>query len=58
MLPKNDLISLADKVDKDGNATSGIMSFTVQPGEGSSTGSMGSMSNSNSSSSLAMGNMS
>lgn len=61
MLPKNDLISLANKVDNGGNATSGIMSFTVQPREGSSTGSMGSMgsmSNSNSSSSMAMGNMS
>jgi hypothetical protein len=59
MLPKNDLLRLADQVNKSGGASSGIMSFTVQPGEGSTMGSMGSMcSMSGSNSSMAMGNMS
>lgn len=53
MLPKNDLIDLADTLHKNGNASNGIMSFTVEPSEGSS---MGSMSGSNST--MAMGNMS
>ena len=56
MLTKNDLLSLADQINKNGEATSGIMSFTVEPGTGSSMGSMGSMSGSNSS--MTMGNMS
>jgi hypothetical protein len=35
-LPKNDLLTLADQIIKDGQASSGIMSFTVKPQEGSS----------------------
>ena len=46
MLLKNDLLTLADQVIKDGQASSGIMSFTLKPQEGSS---MGSIQSSNSS---------
>src|SRR6476620_8640359 len=53
MLPKNDLLTLADRIIKDGQALSGIMSFTVKPQEGSSMGSMPS-----SNSSMSMGPMS
>jgi len=61
MLPKNDLLNLADQLDKNGQTSNGTMSFMVQPGEGpansmGSMGSMGSMSGSNSS--MAMGNTS
>jgi hypothetical protein len=55
MLPKNDLLRLADQVNKSGEVASGIMSFTVQLGKGSTVGSKGSMSGSSAS---AMGNMS
>lgn len=61
MLPKNDLLRLADQVNKSGEASSGIMSFTVQPGEGSATGSMSGCNSSSAMgnmSSMAMGNMS
>jgi hypothetical protein len=52
MLPRNDLVRLADQVNKSGEVASGIMSFSVQPGEGSTMGSM------SGSSASAMGNMS
>jgi hypothetical protein len=46
MLPKNTVIQLADQVNKNGQASAGLMKFTLQPGTGSMTGSsmMGSMS--------------
>jgi hypothetical protein len=53
MLPKNDLLTLADQIIKDGQASSGIMSFTVKPQEGSSMSSTPS-----SNSSMSMGPMS
>ena len=61
MLPKNDLLTLADRIIENGQASSGIMSFTVQPGEGSATGSMSGCDSSSAMgnmSSMAMGNMS
>ncbi len=48
MLPKNNLISLADQIKKNGQSSSGLMRFILQPGMGSVAGSkasMGSMSN-------------
>jgi hypothetical protein len=62
MLPKNDLLRLADQVGKNGQTSNGTMNFILQLGEGSamssmsSMGSMGSMSGSNST--MAMGNTS
>jgi hypothetical protein len=56
MLPKNDLLALADQVNKTGQAPSGIMKFTLQPAEGSAIGSMGSMA-SMSSPNFSMGRM-
>ena len=47
MIPKDTLIQLADKVNKNGQASTGLMEFTLQPGgtgAGVSSGSMGSMS--------------
>ena len=44
MIPKNNIIQLADQVNKSGHASSGLMKFTLQPGIGSIKGSMGSMS--------------
>ena len=38
MLTKNDLLTLADQINKKGEASSGIMSFTVEPGTGSFNG--------------------
>ena len=49
MLPKNDLIALADQIIKDGQASNGTMSFTVMPQESSS---MSTMPNYNSSMSM------
>src|SRR5437867_685598 len=57
MLLKNDLLALADQVNKTGQAPSGIMKFTLQPAEGSAIGSMGSMA-SMSSPNSSMGRMS
>lgn len=53
MLPKNDLIALADQVIKDGQASNGTMSFTVMPQEGSSMSTKSSYN-----SSMSMGPMS
>jgi hypothetical protein len=60
MLPKNDLLTLADQINKKGQASSGIMSFIVQPGEGSTANNMSSMSNMSSmaGSNSSMGSMS
>jgi hypothetical protein len=59
MLPKNTVIQLADQVNKNGQASAGLMKFTLQPGSMSS-GSMGSMSSGSmgSMSSGSMGSMS
>lgn len=54
MIPKNNLIQLADQVNKNGQASGGLMKFTLQPGIGTMNGSMGSMSGTGSS----MGSMS
>jgi uncharacterized transporter YbjL len=54
MIPKNNLIQLADQVNKNGQASGGLMKFTLQPGIGIMNGSMGSMSGTGSS----MGSMS
>ena len=32
MIPKNSLIQLADQVNKNGQASTGLMKFTLQPG--------------------------
>jgi hypothetical protein len=40
MLPKNDLLTLANKINENGQASSGIMSFSVLPQASSSMGSM------------------
>jgi hypothetical protein len=44
MLPKNQIIQIADQINKSGQASSGLMKFTLQPGIGSMKGSMGPMS--------------
>ena len=47
MIPKNTVIQLADQVNKNGQASTGLMKFTLQPGMrsmSSSSNSMGSMS--------------
>jgi hypothetical protein len=48
MIPKNTLIQLADQVNKNGQASTGLMKFTLQPGRTGgatmSSGSMGAMS--------------
>ena len=46
MLPKNQLIQVADEVNKNGQAPSGLMKFALQPGSGQamSSSSMGNMS--------------
>ena len=44
MLPKSTIIHIADQVSKSGQASSGLMRFTLQPGIGSMKGSMGPMS--------------
>lgn len=54
MMPKNKLIQLADQVNKNGQASGGLMKFTLQPGIGIMNDSMGSMSGTGSS----MGSMS
>ena len=54
MIPKNTVIQLADQVNKNGQASAGLMKFTLQPGSMSS-GSMGSMS-SGSMGSMSSGN--
>src|SRR5919199_1934561 len=41
MIPKNNLIQLADQIIKNGQASTGLMKFTLQPGE---TGALGAMS--------------
>jgi len=50
MLPKNDLVGIADQVNKNAEASSGLMKFILQPAKGpmSSMSSMSSMSGSNS----------
>src|SRR5712691_5990516 len=52
MIPKNDLVGIADQVNKNTQASNGLMKFTLQPANGpmsSMSGSMSSMSGSNSS---------
>ncbi|MFL6321072.1 MAG: hypothetical protein ACJ72Q_11410 [Nitrososphaeraceae archaeon] len=48
MIPKNNLVQLADQVNKNGQASTGLMQFTLQPGgtaaATTSSGSMGGMS--------------
>jgi len=44
MLSKSTIIHIADQVSKSGQASSGLMRFTLQPGIGSMKGSMGPMS--------------
>src|SRR5919202_810700 len=44
MIPKNNLIQLADQVNKNGQASTGLMKFTLQPGGTASPGSMRGMS--------------
>jgi hypothetical protein len=47
VMPKNKVIQLADKVNKNGQASTGLMKFTLQPGMrlvASNSNSMGSMS--------------
>jgi len=56
MIPKNDLVGIADQVNKNTQASNGLMKFTLQPAKGpmsSMSGSMSSMSGSNSSMSPA-----
>jgi len=56
MIPKNDLVGIADQVNKNTQASNGLMKFTLQPANGpmsSMSGSMSSMSGSNSSMSPA-----
>ena len=56
MIPKNDLVGIADQVNKNIQASNGLMKFTLQPAKGpmsSMSGSMSSMSGSNSSMSPA-----
>jgi plastocyanin len=58
MIPKNDLVGIADQVNKNAQASNGLMKFTLQPAEGpmsSMSGSMSSMSGSNSSMSSMSG---
>jgi hypothetical protein len=43
MIPKNNLIQLADQVNKNGQASTGLMQFTLQPGGTAATTSSGSM---------------
>ena len=40
MIPKNNLIQLADQVNKNGQASTGLMKFTLQPGGGGGAGAM------------------
>lgn len=54
MIAKNDLISLAEQVDKDGQASSGIMKFSLSPSIGQDgTGNMSTMSPMSSMSSMS-----
>jgi hypothetical protein len=53
MLPKSTIIHIADQVSKSGQASSGLMNFTLQPGIGSMKGSMGSMSSGSSMASMS-----
>ena len=56
MIPKNDLVGIANQVNKNTQASNGLMKFTLQPAKGpmsSMSGSMSSMSGSNSSMSPA-----
>jgi hypothetical protein len=58
MIPKNTVIQLADQVNKSGQASAGLMKFTLQPGMrsmSSSSNSMGSMSMSSSMGSMTSG---
>ena len=43
MIPKNNLVQLADQVNKNGQASTGLMKFTLQPGGTATTTSSGSM---------------
>jgi len=43
MIPKNNLVQLADQVNKNGQASTGLMQFTLQPGGTATTTSSGSM---------------
>jgi hypothetical protein len=43
MIPKNNLVQLADQVNKNGQASRGLMQFTLQPGGIAATTSSGSM---------------
>jgi plastocyanin len=60
MIPKNDLVGIADQVNKNAEASSGLMKFTLQPAKGpiSTMSSMSSMSGSNSMSSMSGSNSS
>ena len=60
MIPKNDLVGIADQVNKNAEASSGLMKFTLQPAKGpmSIMSSMSSMSGSNSMSSMSGSNSS
>jgi plastocyanin len=52
MIPKNDLVGIADQVNKNAQASSGLMKFTLQPAKGpmaTMSGSMSSMSSSSNS---------
>jgi plastocyanin len=56
MIPKNDLVGIADQVNKNTQTSNGLMKFTLQPARGpmsSMSGSMSSMSGSNSNSSMS-----
>ena len=55
MIPKNDLVQIADQVNKNAQASNGLMKFTLQPAKGTDSymSSMSSMSGSNSSMSPA-----
>jgi plastocyanin len=57
MISKNDLVGIADQVNKNAQASNGLMKFTLQPAKGpmSSMSSMSSMSGSNSSMSSMSG---
>jgi hypothetical protein len=43
MIPKNNLVQLADQVNKNGQASTGLMKFTLQPGGTAATTSSGGM---------------
>jgi plastocyanin len=60
MIPKNDLVGIADQVNKNAETSSGLMKFTLQPAKGpiSTMSSMSSMSGSNSMSSMSGSNSS